>query len=68
VELVGWRVLGGFQTSTFSEAEGINILNLKLGGRFEFQNRSSLYVGYGFGMTDDVWYDDLFRVEYRYTF
>lgn len=68
VELVGWRVLGGFQTSTFSEADGVNILNLKLGGRFEFQNRSSLYVGYGFGMTDDVWYDDLFRVEYRYTF
>jgi hypothetical protein len=68
VELVGWHVLSGFQTSTVSEAEGINILNLKVGGRFEFRNRSSIYVGYGFALTDDVWYDDLFRLEYRYTF
>jgi hypothetical protein len=68
VELVGWHVVDGFQTSTLSDIDGINILNLKIGGRFEFRNRSSVYLGYGRALTDDVWYDDLFRVEYRYTF
>jgi hypothetical protein len=68
VELIGWRVLDGYQTATFSEADGVNIVNLKIGGRFEFRNRSSVYVGYGRGVTDDVWYEDLFRLEYRYSF
>ena len=68
VELIGWHVLDGFQTSTLSEADGVNIVNVKIGGRFDFRNRSSIYVGYGHGLTDDVWYDDLFRLEYRYTF
>ena len=68
VELVAWRVLGGYQTSTFTEADGVNIVNLKIGGRFEFRGRSSIYIGYGHALTDKVWYDDLFRVEYRYTF
>jgi hypothetical protein len=68
VELVGWRVLDGFQTSTLSEVEGINIVNLKIGGRFEFRDRSSVYVGYGRGLTDAVWYHDVFRLEYRYAF
>ncbi len=68
IELVGWHVLDGFQTSTLSEADGVNILNLKVGGRFGFRNGSSVYVGYGHALTDDVWYDDLFRIEYRYSF
>jgi hypothetical protein len=68
IELIGWHVIDGFQTSTLSEADGVNIVNVKIGGRFDFRNRSSIYVGYGHGLTDDVWYDDLFRLEYRYTF
>ena len=68
VELIGWRVLGGFQTSTLSEADGVNIVNLKVGGRFELRNGNSIYVGYGHGLTDSVWYDDLFRMEYRFGF
>jgi hypothetical protein len=68
VELIGWHVIDGFQTSTLSEADGVNIVNVKVGGRFEFRGRSSVYVGYGHALTDDVWYDDLFRVEYRYSF
>jgi hypothetical protein len=68
VELVGWRVIDGFQTSTLSEVEGINIVNLKVGGRFEFRDRSSVYFGYGRALTDAVWYHDVFRAEYRYAF
>lgn len=68
LELVGWRVLDGFQTSTFSEIDGINIVNLKIGGRFVFRDRSSVYVGYGRGLTDAVWYHDVFRLEFRHGF
>lgn len=68
LELVGWRVIDGYQTSTFTKADGINIVNLKIGGRFVFRDRSSVYVGYGRGLTDDVWYHDVFRVEFRHGF
>jgi hypothetical protein len=68
VELVGWRVLSGFQTADVAEADGVNIVNLKVGGRFEFGGRSSVYAGYGRGLTDQVWYENLFRLEYRYSF
>ena len=70
VELVGWHVLGGFQTSTFAtggtgDASGLNIVNLKVGGRLALSNGSSLYVGYGFALTSNVWYDHILRFEYR---
>lgn len=68
VELVGWHVFNGFQTSTLSEIDGLNIVNLKIGSRFELRDASSIYVGYGRGLSDDVWYEDVFRVEYRFTF
>ncbi|HUE88614.1 MAG TPA: hypothetical protein VMO26_21255, partial [Vicinamibacterales bacterium] len=68
IELIGWRVIDGFQTSTLSEADGVNIVNVKVGGRFGFRNGSSVYLGYGRALTDDVWYDDLFRLEYRFAF
>ena len=71
VELVGWRVLGGLQQTTGAppqDAEGTNIVNLKLGGRTNFDDRSSFYVGYGHALTDDVWYNNILRFEYRYSF
>ena len=71
VELVGWRVLGGLQQTTGAppqDAEGTNIVNLKLGGRANFDDRSSFYVGYGHALTDDVWYNNIIRFEYRYAF
>lgn len=66
-ELVGWRVLDGNQTAAVGDASGINIMNLKLGARTVFQG-GSLYVGYGFALTDDSWYDDVLRFEYRFEF
>jgi hypothetical protein len=73
VELVGWHVLGGLQqpgppAGQVLPAEGTNIVNLKLGARTTFDDRSSLYVGYGFAMTDAQWYGKIIRFEYRYSF
>lgn len=68
VELVGWRVLGGFQTGDVADASGIDIVNLKVGARMVFADRSSIYVGYGHALTDAMWYDDIVRIEYRYSF
>jgi hypothetical protein len=72
IELVGWRVLRGFQTVPGSPvsapaADGTNIVNLKVGARFSI-NRGSFYFGYGHALTDATWYDDIVRFEYRYSF
>jgi hypothetical protein len=55
VELVGWHVLGGFQTAAVSEADGINIVNLKIGARTVIADRHSVYVGWGHHLTDETW-------------
>ena len=75
VELVGWRVLNGFQTKCDAvtltcdyDASGVNIFNAKIGGRATIRDRHSVYAGFGWGLTDDVWYDKLFRLEYRLGF
>jgi outer membrane putative beta-barrel porin/alpha-amylase len=74
VELVGWSVRGGFQTSwmeddnTTVSASGTNIVNLKVGARTAIGPRNSFYIGYGHALTNAVWYNDLVRAEYRFTF
>lgn len=72
VELVGWHVNGGFQTTLeptpFPSSSGTNIVNLKFGVRFVVQEQNSIYVGYGHSLTDAIWYDDIFRAEYRVGF
>ena len=66
VELVGWHVISGYE-SVGLDASGTNIVNLKVGGRVNFSD-GSVYVGYGHALTDKVWYDDIVRFEYRYSF
>jgi hypothetical protein len=68
LELVGWHVLSGFQTATAGPADGINIVNVKLGLRVSSGDHSSVYFGYGRALTDAVWYDDIVRAEYRFGF
>jgi type II secretion system protein G len=68
IEIVGWNVTGGLQTGTPSGASGINVVNLKIGARMGFGGHSSLYVGYGKALTSADWYDQIVRVEYRYSF
>lgn len=70
VEIVGWRVLNGFETKTLltpagGDAKGVNIVNLKVGARTSFNDSGSFYFGFGWHLTDAVWYDKLFRLEYR---
>lgn len=71
VEFVGWSVLSGqkfnplFPTDT--EAAGDTIVNGKFGGRWIFGNQS-VYAGYGRALTSEVWYTDIIRAEYTYTF
>jgi hypothetical protein len=67
VELVGWRVLNGNQTAAVGDAGGINVVNLKFGARTVFE-RGSIYVGYGFALTDETWYENILRMEYRVEF
>ena len=71
VELVGWRVTDGFQTPPVGPAEP-NTVNLKIGGRVSWTSQTdslgSLYVGYGHALTDAKWYEDILRVEYRWSF
>ena len=70
-ELVSWHVFGGLQAgsnSVVQSAAGINVLNAKLGARASFSHGSSIYAGYGRSLTSDVWYKNLFRVEYRRVF
>lgn len=67
VELVGWRVLSGFETPPPTDSSGTNIVNLKVGLRANVR-RGSFYIGYGHALTDASWYDDIVRFEYRYRF
>ena len=71
LELVGWRVFGGLQTDSANHVEagaGANIFNAKLGARVCFLSGNSIYAGYGRGLTSNIWYRNLFRIEYRYSF
>jgi hypothetical protein len=70
IELVGWHVLGGLQQAagTLGPADGTNIVNLKFGARTTIDGRHSFYVGYGRALTDAVWYSDIVRFEYRFSF
>ena len=68
IELVGWHLLGGFETLDTSSVKGMNIVNLKVGARVVMANKSSIYIGYGKALTDNTWYDKIVRAEYRVGF
>lgn len=74
VELVGWRILSGIgawspdgtpTNLVVEDAGGTNIFNLKVGGRFGIRESDAIYVGWGTALTDEHWYDNILRVEYR---
>ncbi|HEY6138005.1 MAG TPA: hypothetical protein VI670_09610 [Thermoanaerobaculia bacterium] len=69
-ELVGWYVVSGSQYSPPhpNDASGTNIVNVKAGARLIVNEHSSFYVGFGQALTRQVWYEQLARVEYRYSF
>ena len=74
VEMLGWSVLSGKEFTGLEtpipmvvDAAGTTIVNAKVGVRLE-AGAQSLYVGYGRALTSDIWYRDIFRVEYRLQF
>jgi hypothetical protein len=72
IEFVGWTVLNGKESASPEDftksAAGDTIVNGKFGLRAYFGENSSIYAGYGRALTGDVWYKDIFRVEYRLEF
>ncbi|HEY7312375.1 MAG TPA: hypothetical protein VH643_23630 [Gemmataceae bacterium] len=77
-ELVGWTVLNGQESAgnMAVSAAGNTIVNAFFSVRIGFGelvqpgfvNRADVYVGYGRALTGDVWYKNLFRVEFRLRF
>jgi Putative MetA-pathway of phenol degradation len=83
IEVVGWRVLGGLVTDVATatstpinsggfqqavSADGTNVVNLKVGARTMVGAHGSFYIGYGHQLTHAVWYKEIVRAEYRYSF
>jgi hypothetical protein len=75
VEFVGWTVLSGKETVTtpagdlvLKDAAGDDILNVKLGMRTFLGDRLDFYAGYGRALTGTRWYEDIIRVELRWSF
>jgi hypothetical protein len=76
VEFVGWTVLNGGNAITtnpplstsFVDATGDTIVNVKVGLRYQINCRGSFYAGYGRALTSQTWYEDVFRAEYRMAF
>ena len=76
VEFVGWSILGG--QALFSEdgipenaipidVTGDTIVNGKFGVRYTTRDWT-LSASYGRALTREVWYDDIVRAEWRFTF
>jgi hypothetical protein len=40
-------------------------VNLKFGARVFFKDSSSIYVGYGHALSEDSWYNNILRLEYK---
>jgi hypothetical protein len=56
------------RTHGVEDAGGDTIINAKLGVRTYFGRGNDVYVGWGHALTNDRWYRDIVRVEYRYSF
>jgi len=76
VELVGWTVLDGRSRFALTpggppiveEAGGDTIVNVKAGARVDFGGADDIYVGYGRALTNERWYGDIIRLEWRRAF
>ena len=75
IEMVGWTFNGGQKSSTtfIGSANGDTIVNFKPGIRFGWKNpgdpigaqRNSIYAGWAHPMTNDRFYKNVLRLEYR---
>ena len=74
-ELVGWTVLDGMTAFSptpteriVEDAAGDTIVNVKFGLRQALTGGYDIYAGYGQALTDEAWYDHIYRIELRRTF
>ncbi|MDQ3331548.1 MAG: transporter [Planctomycetota bacterium] len=76
-EFVGWTAIDSLKgdptvATLAQDASGDTVVNVKIGARFyrmcRGREQSSLYAGWGHALTDEMWYEDLFRLEYRVLF
>jgi hypothetical protein len=72
VEFVGWTVLSGKEAqpgpdgaTVVRSAAGDTIVNAKFGLRTRVRNFGDFYTGYGRALTDQRWYANTFRLEFR---
>jgi hypothetical protein len=71
VEGLGWTAVDGLKSQLtpngplVQSAAGDTIINLKVGVRTRVGPNSDVYVGYGQVLTDQRWYQDILRVEFR---
>ena len=84
VEAVGWTIMSGKESAQFASADPLiqssyakTIVTVNYGVRFAFGHEitsnpylalSDFYVGYGQAYTNDRWYRDIVRLEYRLRF
>ncbi|HTN74259.1 MAG TPA: hypothetical protein VL096_03395 [Pirellulaceae bacterium] len=77
-EFVGWTIMDGLGTDggngggigglgNVVDQSGVTIVNAKLGLRYT-TGADSLYAGYGTALSDQVWYQEIFRAEYSRAF
>jgi hypothetical protein len=74
-EVVGWTVTGGKSSVPVApgeflveDAQGTTIVNSKLGVRTRFTRNADIYAGWGHALTDESWYENTYRVEFRLSF
>lgn len=75
VEFVGWTVLSGQESAVtpsgfvlVKDASGDTIVNAKLGVRLTMDKLGDFYAGYGRSLTGDRWYENTWRLEFRWFF
>jgi hypothetical protein len=77
LEVVGWTVTSGIETGStdgtlstavIEDAGGTTVINAKIGARFGVRENDAIFVGLGEALTSDVWYERVFRAEYRLVF
>lgn len=69
-EFVGWTIFDGIASPAVGPPKAINetIWNAKFGVRLSLDSRGSFYAGYGRALSNEVWYEEIVRVEYRLMF
>lgn len=71
LEIVGWTALDGLATvddaGTVGSAAGDTIVNAKFGIRMKWKE-DQIYAGFGQALTNQHWYEQILRIEYRCQF